>query len=228
MLVRTSFASLTVLSLATAASAAVPISSEHVDVGIGWDGFALEPHWHQDDLGLEYEPDEAYVVGVLPGILASGSPGFGIPSSFYVFPEVENPSLPFIGIGAEEIADGTFVGDSLTLKLTGLTGPAGSRFWLYRTDAGNPLGGSELLLDSNDLSKSFTIDAGSHSHANWAFDQPGEYGLTLEWTANTVPSPGLEAVVTASDTFTFVVAPEPGTLMAALGAGALSLARRRR
>jgi surface-anchored protein len=228
MLARTSLASLAVLSLASAASAAVSISSDHVDVGIGWDGTALDPHWHQEDLGLEYAPDEAYVVGNLPAIATTGSPGFGIPNSFYAFPEVKNLALPFLGIGAEEVATGVFTDDKLTLKLTGLTGPAGSRFWLYRTDAGNPLGGSELLLDSSDLSKSFAILAGSHGHAVWAFDQPGEYGLTLQWTGNLVSGGALEAAATASGTFTFVVAPEPGTMMAALGAGALALARKRR
>jgi surface-anchored protein len=227
MLSRITFASLAVLSITSVSVAAAPISEDHVDVAVGWDGFALEPHWHQEDLGLEFEPDEAFVVGALPAIAVTGSPGFGIPGAFYAFPESEIAGLPFLGIGAEEVPTGAFVGNTLSLKLTGITGPAGGRFWLYRTST-SPFTPFDLLLDSTDLSKSFNITAGSHGHANWAFNLPGEYGLTFEWSGNTVPGGGLEAPVSASGTFTFVVAPEPGLLTMGLSAGALLLARRRR
>lgn len=207
----------------------------HGDLGIGYADeeipgeFELEPHWHLGEGnesvtldgatgplgadGAEYEPsDITPVTNLLQSI--GGSP-------YYVFPATENPTVPFIGFGTEELSAGDWTG-SLTLSLTGTSGPGS--FFLF--DAG-AFGAVSTLMDSSDGfgSDSISLAPNTHTHYTWAFSQTGSYDLTFQVTGDHV-SDGAQS---ASATYSISVVPEPSTAGLLLGAAALALtvARRR-
>jgi surface-anchored protein len=193
-----------------ATASVTDITEGEVDVGVNYADGAWDLHIHDEENEIEYEPGEAQFVGRFP----SAGP--------FIFPAVENPALPFTGIGAEELAPGTFVGDTYTLNLVGLSGPGS--FQLTRPD---PLGVTVIWdsLDGLTPADSYGGIAGGHEHLNWVFSAPGEYLLTVQAQA-TLPG----GVVTTSDptVYTFqVLVPEPATLGAAAMVAGLVLRRRR-
>lgn len=189
----------------------VDLTSGEVDVGINYDLVdAWDFHIHDEINELEYEPDEAQFVGRFDSTLST-----------FIFPQIEDPSLPYIGIGTEELQDGIFVNDEVTLKLVGLVGPGN-----FRLTQSDPLGGEIVYMDSSD---GFATDAivrlaGTHDHFNWEFSAIGTYTLEFE-ASGTLVGGGLTSGRAA---YTFVIAvPEPATLTLIAGAGALALFRRR-
>ena len=225
------------LAVALAASfnaAAQPVLTEgHTDVGIVYELGAWNLHIgrHDDLPPMEYAPDEAILqVGPASQTTVPANPLYGFlgpaGSQVYILPQVQNPSLQFLGLGTEEQADGVFVGDRLTLSLTGVTGPG--NFSMY--DVGT-FGTPSVLMNSGDgITAGDKVDlfAGGHRHVNWAFTAPGDYQVTFR--ASGILDDGL-GTYTQSDpaTYTFSVVPEPGSF-ALFGLGALVLvaARSRR
>ncbi|NBB80563.1 MAG: hypothetical protein GVY36_14155 [Verrucomicrobia bacterium] len=141
--------------------------------------------------------------------------------TFYVFPQTEDPTVPFLGIGTEELAASDWSTD-LTYTLTSLTGPGA--FSLYTVDSfGAP---AELISTDGGISGSVSQAAGTHEHYNWAFSKTGTYDLTFEVSGTHIT----DGLATGSETFSFSVVPEPasaGLFLAVTGLFAVFAPRRR-
>lgn len=163
------------------ASSLVVLSQGHVDVlDIGYEDGELAVHVHDETVepGVEREPSDvlfkvkpeaAVTVPDDPAYSFLGDPG----DTVWILPEVENPALLFAGLATEEVEPGALVGDSVRVRLIGVSGPGD--FTLFTTDE---FGAPDILSDAT-----FTLGAGVHQHANWAFETAGWYWLTFRVTA---------------------------------------------
>lgn len=222
------------LTTGLSSQAQTPLQDGHTDVGIDYDEMLNEwnLHVHHEGTDTEYSPPTDAVLFVKYGAHSSldtnpqwsflGSPGADI----WTLPKVQDLNLLFLGIGSEEIADGTFVGNQFTLTLSGVTGPG--RFAVYDTDVfGNPV----VWMNSGDGisgADARTLPSGTHSHINWAFTAPGDYSVFFNASAISVLN-GATSSGSVEYRFHVEAVPEPGA-MTLVGAGALTgwLVRRRR
>jgi surface-anchored protein len=167
------------------AGSQVVIGQGHVDVvGVAYEDGELNLHIHDDtvDPAEEREPEEVKLQ-VLPGAETTvpADPAYGFLGNagdpVWILPQVENPNLIWPGIGTEEIEPGVFQGDSVKVTFRALAAPG--ELALFTEDSfGQP---ADILVDSGDgLPDSFTVPAGTHLHANWAFDAPGHYWLLVK------------------------------------------------
>jgi surface-anchored protein len=210
-------------------SAAVVISGGHIDApAFGYDSAdGFEPHLHNEggpngaiingvrvEEDSEFEPDEAVIrVALTSTTTLNGKSYFWLPDDSVT---ASTNGVPFVGIGLEELDAGDWAG-LLTIQLADLAGPGD--FLMWTTDL---FGETVVLLDSLDPSKSLQLAAGSHSHFNWGFTEPGIYELTFGISGNHLG----DGPVSGEGTFGFAV-PEPSSAL--LGAlGGLALLRRRR
>jgi surface-anchored protein len=239
-----SCAALAALAPATASAQSV-WSSEHGDFGIGYDAGALDPHVHLhagavvngSPLGADAEFAPGDILAYIPsskGAARAADPawdfiGVSAGQTVWTFPATEDPTLPFIGFGAEEL-DPLDWTTSFTITLTGLSGSgvlAGGHFSAYTIDSfDNP----DLIAISSFGGISgadvITLAAGGHTHYNLAFTQQGIYEATfLIQGIHAVDGPK-----SATATYTFGVAaiPEPSSAAALAGFGALGLVALRR
>lgn len=210
------------------------VSSTEVDLGIGFDAGAFDLHIHDEGNAAEYSPSEAALF--VPGEAAISRPvssafnftGVGAGQDLWRLPQTFNPDLLYTGIGAEEIAPGTFQPGSFGLRLVGVAGgtdglsPAPGFFSMW---ASTDTGPAAIFASADGISAADTLSLveGSHSHYNFGFSQPGWYAVTVEASAVTVDG----SPVSGQATYYFQVVPTPGAA-AVLGAGALLAARRRR
>jgi len=224
----------TLLATGLTLPAQTPISSGHADVGIDYDANenAWNLHVHDEENDIEYSPatEALLFVGydahslVPAGAQWSflGSPG----SSTWILPDTENPNLPFLGIGTEEIGSGIFTGDQLSLSLKAVSGP-GSFALFSKDEFGDPT----VLMNSGDgisLADALTLGTGTHAHYNWAFSAAGDYTLTFEAAGDSVLN-GQTSSGNVDYLFSVQAIPEPSTFaLAGLGLAALAIFRRRR
>ena len=203
------------------------LTREHTDVGVGFEDGALNLHVHDETNDREFAPGEVTLRINSPSrttVPGAASFGFlGAPgSSIWILPNVQNPELLFLGIGAEEIEAGQFVGDSLSIRLRRVDGPGA--FALYDLDSfGNPT----IFMNSRDgisATDSFRVNAGAHGDLNWAFSSPGNYEIDFE--ASGVLVSGNANLTTGPVTYHFQVVPEPST-WALIGIGLMSIVCRK-
>lgn len=223
------------LAIGLNASAQTTLWDGHTDVGIVYESDAWNLHIgrHDDVPPVEYAPNEA-ILGV--DIVAAhqtvpagaqwsflGSPG----ASVWVLPQNQNPALLFLGLGTEELADGIFVGNTVTLSLSGVSGPG--NFSVYTTSG---LGTPTVLMNSGDGisgADSINLLAGGHKHVNWAFTAPGTYHVDFSASGELVGGGGLTSSGPVTYTFEVASVPEPGSAaVLGLGLAALTIARGRR
>lgn len=189
----------------------------HTDVGIVYELGAWNLHIgrHDDVPPMEYAPHEA-ILGV--DLLAAGTtvpvnPQFSflgtVGSPVWILPEVENPALLFLGFGTEELPDGLFVGDQVTMSLQAVRGPG--QFSVY--DVG--LFGPNIFMNSGDGitgADSIVLPAGGHQHANWAFSAPGTYEVDFNASGTLVDGNVLTSSGPITYTFEVAAVPEPSAL----------------
>jgi surface-anchored protein len=233
---------LTVLALSLLGAFSTPAATlldapTVADIGVGWistnSGSARwDWHIHDEVNDLEYEPDEAIMVvnnnaffsspgGLLTPILGpSGTPNWRIPQTL-------NPAVLYLGVGAEEIDPGLFVGDLFTLSLSAVSGPG--EFAMFSVDG---FGVPTVFFNTRDGitgADVISIGAGDHAHYQFSFSAPGTYMVTLQGSGTLVA--GSEFTTSDLVDYSFVVVPEPSTY-ALLAGGGVALAvwslRRRR
>jgi surface-anchored protein len=198
------------------------LTTGHTDVGIVYEAGVWNLHIGQHDAipPAEYAPNEAILqVGAAAQTTVPVNPAFSFlgaaGSPVYILPQVENPSLLFLGLGTEELTSGLFLNDQVTLSLQAVRGPG--QFSVYDVD---PFGSPNVMMNSGNgitAGDSVLLAAGGHRHVNWAFNAPGRYEVDFQ-AAGTLTAGSL---FTASGpvTYTFQTVPEPGTY-ALLGLGA--------
>lgn len=225
----TSFLALTVFGALASQAATILDGPTHADIGVGWistnSGAARwDLHVHNETDAIEYEPGDAILLvndsaffpspgGLLSPILgSSGTPNWRLPQSF-------NPSLLYLGVGAEEIGTNIFVGDLLSLSLFSVTGPG--HFAMYQVDG---FGVPTAFFNTRDGitgADVLSLSAQGHDHYNFAFSEPGTYTVTLQASGTLIA--GSEFTSSAPVDYTFVVVPEPSTY-ALFAGGAVALA----
>jgi surface-anchored protein len=133
--------------------------------------------------------------------------GVGEGEDLWVLPQVEQVGVPFLGVGAEEIGPGDFVGDEVTVTLEAVATPSDAgHFSLYQTDA---FGEPDFFMSSFDGGISpmdaFSIGAGGHLHFNYAFTEPGVWEVTFRVSG----THSMDGFVEGLGTYHFSVVPEP-------------------
>jgi surface-anchored protein len=195
-----------VAGTATPAHAApVTLTSGHADVlDVDYEAGTLQLHV-LDATDVERAP--ADVVFQVPAAAKTTVPGgsawsfLGAPGdTAWVLPQSNTSGLLWAGWNTAEIPTGVLQTNSVTFRLTGLSGPG--RFSVYTVSAGTPT----RLFDSGDgLPDTRTVARNTHSHANWAFTAAGTYTATFEVTGR-LASTGA-TVSTGAQAFTFTVLP---------------------
>lgn len=176
------------------------LTTEHVDIGLAYgaheesgegDDHDHEPgewdlHVHDGTNDIEYAPDEALLYVGPQAILERVGPfadaafdflGVAPGESFYRLPQSVHPELLFLGIGAEEIEEGTFQDGRIALRLKAVSGPGHFSAW-RATDEG-----PQLVMSTVDgVTHGDRLEAleGSHQHVNLGFSARGRYELTFE------------------------------------------------
>jgi len=212
----------------------------------------LSIHYSAGDLLLGYELDDNAVINGVPiGVITeeeatfltavipnasysrfdagqSGLPGVFENQTFWYIPQTapgDDDAVPFLGIGAEEVATGLFVNDLIDFTLKSIvSSPANSEFIIYRSGLG---GSKTVYVDTQNLGSSnlVPVTAGVHGHYTFGFSQPGTYLLEFEVSGN------LEGGGTASGSavYSFSVVPEPSSwLLAATAVPAACIVTRYR
>jgi len=161
------------------ASPAVGLDKGHTDIGIAFEDGEWDLHIHSEETDTEYGPDQAVLqFGGASEQYISDSLDFRFLGdaghSTWVLSQVENENLLFLGLAAEEIADGVFVNNALRVELASVDGPG--NFFVWTAD---PLGKPQLHFNSADGIVSaqdfYPLKTGGHQDMNWAFSAPGTY-----------------------------------------------------
>jgi surface-anchored protein len=194
---------LTVLLLPQAQAASLPVYSEgHLDViDIGLEDGELEMMIHDEEADEEVDP--AGVILFVKGEAQTPVPAdarfsfLGTPGRpVWILPQTESPNLLAPGFATEEVDEGQLVRDTLEIRLIKISG---GDLVIYTTSA---LGAPTVLLNSAANNMAFNIQAGMHSHANWAFLSGGRFELTFEATGTLISG---RPVSTGHVTYTFDV-----------------------
>lgn len=181
----------------------------HTDIGVNYEDDAWDLHIHDEENDVEYEPQDAQLmIGEAGRTVRAGDSalpaydflGVNVGEAFYVLAEVENPELLFLGLGTEELADGIFVSDSVSLHLHSVAGPGHFSVWRSGLTPATP---SKLMATSDGVSNVDSVDlaAGSHRHLNFAFSKPGLYEVTF--VASGLLNVGASGEVSVSETVTY-------------------------
>lgn len=212
------------LGAAGSSHAQTVLANEHVDIGVAYEDGAWDLHVHDETNDVEYEPGDAILqVGDAAQTTVSSNPLFSFlgaaGSSSWILPAVQNPSLLFLGFGAEEIESGVFASDSINVQLRSVNGPGTFAVFAFDGATGNP----QVFMNSGDGlndTDAFLVPAGGHSDLNWAFSAPGTYTVSFEASGTLVN--GNAFVSSGPVEYTFQVVPEPST-WALLGASFVGL-----
>lgn len=219
---------------AASARATVILTTEHADLSAAYVGGELELEIHDEDNDIEYEPGEAlFYVGPSGKTTQPAGPewefiGAGPGGDVWVIPQVQDPTLPFIGFGAEEVDPGTFasyleldpraggVGEWLRYALKDVRGPGQFSVW---TNSGLSTTVWMSTADGVGADDLFFQLAGNHTDANFGFTAPGVYEIDLDVSAYLGPGEtNLISSEVATYRFGVEMVPEPSSsLLLAVG-----------
>lgn len=211
-------ASVCVMALTCSAAATTIVSSGHVDVAVRYGGgvLSMESRVGTSPYTILPPGEVAHVVAAAsretrraaavyePLGVAVGAPFYKLPQGSF---EATLENAPFLGLAAESVANGIFIGNVVRLSLVAVEGPG--HFSLWRETASGPGFESRPGFSGIPIASSDGIDASDyvllptslHEHANWGFSAPGRYFVTFAAGGELVAG----GSVSASGTFRFDV-----------------------
>lgn len=132
-----------------------------------------ETVFHIVDAGRLTAPDDpAY------GFLGA-EPGAGV----WVSPQTQNPDVVWIGWNTQDPEVMGEIDRGVTLTLRRVQGPGVMTVFLQSGSFGEP----DVLWDSRSAdAQPLWVDVNTHTHANWAFTEPGVYLVELEASADLI------------------------------------------
>ncbi len=217
------------------ANAAVVYTAGHADLGVAYEDGAFDFHFHGEGAiidGVEVEDQEYAASDVIIHASATSMlvlpEGFDMPAlgrsagdTIWVLPWTQEDGLPFLGTASEELNPSDWVG-GITFTLGNVTSSSGTgEFALWRYGVSG-----DVTLDISSLTgpDSVITQTGSHDHFNWGFTEPGTWTIELTASGQHVT----DGLITATETFTFQIVPEPSSaLLGGLGIVGLLVRRRR-
>jgi len=215
--------------------AVVPLSQDHVDIGINYESGSWDLHIHDEETDTEYEPDEAkfnVFTNTLGPVSNSPATALGVAdgTNAWVLPETdpgEGSGILFLGISAEELALGVFDSDLVLVEFSLNSAPLGGDFAVYR---GPELSFETVFSSAQSISNSISLTASAvegepHEHYSFGFTEAGTYLVDITASGDIGGSP-----TSATETYEFNVVnaiPEPSSATL-LGVGALAWWMRKR
>ncbi|MEU4619571.1 choice-of-anchor M domain-containing protein [Actinoplanes sp. NPDC023801] len=211
LLLGSGFLAAALLGTAVPAQAAdtVVLSAGHVDVvDLAYEDGVLEIGVHDETVDPDVERDVENVIFLVrkaAKITVPDDPAFSFLGTagkpVWVLPEIQNEELIWPGIATEEIENGVFAADTVTLKFEKVTGSG--RVAVFTEDA---VGTPTVLVNSGDgLPDALPLTTGTHRHASWAFQKAGVYLIKVRATAELAATG--ETVTSEPVVYKFVVQP---------------------
>lgn len=209
------------------------LTTEHADIGVGYEGGVWDLHLHDEDNDVELEADETLVfvgpdarvaqpVGTTWNFL-----GAGAGNDVWILPQSQNNNLVFLGVAGEEIEAGVFDGNAVNLFLSAVRPGSGTgHFSIYNTD----LFGSPTVrmstFDGISAADVLPVPVGGHAHYNFAFTGTGIWEVDL-FAQGLI---GGDLVTSDVQTYYFGVeaVPEPATMTVLAAAGLAAFLRKQR
>ncbi len=176
------------------------LTEGHIDIGVGYDGVAWDLHVHDETNNNEYDPGDVLLYlgrnarATQPSDPAYNFIGAGWGNPIWVLPQVPSPKKLLLGIGAEEIAPGTFAsyfetdrrvqseGEWIRFDLIDVAGPAGGETAVWQTDSFGKVINWMSTHTNRPADATFTL-AGEHGDYNWAFTLEGIYEVSFQASA---------------------------------------------
>ncbi len=234
--------SILLLSLSCGLSFAQPIySSGHGDIGLEYDSLdGFEPHWHLGSgaivdgnplaVGEEYAPDALIARASTTYTTITGmSSTLGVADGSHVYAFGRGALQPDVGLSTEEIDPADWTGD-ISIELTHWVLPSGTAdFALFGTNSTATTVFERLFSThapgSTDNSNTLVLPVGVHEHFLWTFTETGTYELEFTFSG----THNVDGLITATETFTIQIIPEPSTAMLLVvgGIGAWMIRRKR-
>jgi len=231
-------------SIVGQAQAITILSSGHIDLGLGYSSGVWDPHVHVHG-GDEYETEEAllYYGTAAQALRPNGSAynviGVAAGAPIWRNYSSNQPNIPWLGFGFEEINQGTFGtftqtdarrdpidGEWIDVSLESFTAPVGGNVTFFQGGGASPTIWF-ATSDGIDSTDKFISTSGGHEHGSFVFTATGLYSLTF--TASAIDKVTGNRITSAPYTYNFGVeaVPEPAT-MTALALGAAALLRRKK
>ncbi|MEV0903147.1 choice-of-anchor M domain-containing protein [Actinoplanes sp. NPDC049802] len=183
----------------------VVLSAGHVDVvDLAHEDGVLEIGVHDETVERAVD-DVVFLVKKAAKTTVPADPSFGFlgvaGKPVWILPEIPNEELLWPGIATEEIENGVFAADTVTLRFEKVTGAG--RVAVFTENA---VGTPNVLVNSGDgLPDALPLATGTHQHASWAFQKAGVYLVKIRATA-TLAATG-ETVTSEPALYKFVVQP---------------------
>jgi surface-anchored protein len=188
----------------------------HIDaIDVAYEDGALGISIHDETVDPDVERDPAHTI-----LVAKSAARTAVPDARFAFlgpigapvwilpeaqPDAEALGVLWPGLSAGEVEPGTFVDDAVELRFRGVAGPDGFSLFTSPPDELTP---PVVLVDSEDgLPDSIALGAGAHAHANWAFEAPGLYLVSVDARGRLAGVPGSPWVTSARTRLAWVVLP---------------------
>lgn len=227
-----------VLQLTTSASAQSVYTAGHGDLGIEYEDGAFHAHWHigagaavnGSPLSVENEYDAGDLIGRLEGTSAVSHSGvaaaLGVTTGTTVFRTGITAYPPNVGFGLEELTPSDWQDETITLSLTGYSGPGEVALSQTISGVGTFVWFSSVGGGFTQNNNAWDFAVGGHQHLDWFFSEAGYHELTFTWTGTHL----VDGLVTGSGTFGFQAGaiPEPSAFALLAGIGSLGLVVLRR
>jgi surface-anchored protein len=183
--------------------------------------------------GTPIAPEDAllYVNSAAQVTLPSIPPQFGFIGAtpgvpFWVLPQNPNPSVLYLGLASSAMSPGStqtvcewnpndprgganVPGRWLRVQLLDVIAPPGGHFSMWQTGAGGSVDAFYSTFDGGITGQDvFHMLAGSHTHENWGFTEPGLYEVVIQVSAPVVYPRGDANCDTDIDGDDFVLLPD--------------------